>query len=140
MSSEFDLATRSQALALHSEGYSRAVICEKTGYSPGGLANLITKAKKRGYQPGQGAIIAQYVEDKPRKGRPVKLTPEKMDEITKAFESDPSLRKLPAEEIAKHINDRSPDDPPLSRTLVQRALKHQGLKNIKYTTKPGLHQ
>ncbi|KAI0542709.1 hypothetical protein GGR58DRAFT_496814 [Xylaria digitata] len=138
MSSEFDLGTRIHALVLHSEGFSRAAIVAKTGYSHGGLSNLISKAKKRGYEPGNGPILREYVNSEPRKGRPAKLTQAKKNQIVAVSESDKASRKLSTQKLADKINKENPDDPPISRRSVLRILTAKGFKNVKYTTKPGL--
>ena len=139
MSSEFDLGVRIQALTLHSQGYARAQICKITGYSPGGLTTLIAKAKKRGYKPGGGRILAEYATEGLRKGRPAKLTPAKKDQIVRTLESDNTLRGKTTKEIADIINKQNPADDPVSQTTIWRALKEKGFKSVKYTTKPGLH-
>ncbi|KAI0424410.1 hypothetical protein F5Y09DRAFT_324472 [Xylaria sp. FL1042] len=128
MSSEFDLGIRIQALTLHSEGYSRASIIEKTGYSPGGLSTLITKAKKRGYQPGQGPILREYVDSEPRKGRPPKLTPATKEKIITTLTSDKACRAFTAQELAEKVNEKNPDDASISRSTVLRALSDANYK------------
>ncbi|KAI1426377.1 hypothetical protein F5Y12DRAFT_294879 [Xylaria sp. FL1777] len=121
MASEFNLVTRTQALTLHSEGYSRAVIIQKTGYSASGLSHLISKAKKHGYKPGKGPILHEYVETKPRKGRPSLSASQKAKVIT-LLESDIAFRKSSTQKIANRINEQNPLDPPISRRSVLRIL------------------
>ncbi|KAI1422493.1 hypothetical protein F5Y12DRAFT_619145 [Xylaria sp. FL1777] len=124
---KYDIATRAQALSLHSEGCSRAYIVKKTGYTPGGLTGLIARAKKRGYTPGKGPIRAEYVEDAPRSGRP----PTKKESIIKALEADPTLRGASTQTIADRINKQSPSDAHVSRRTVLKALRSGGLKSAK---------
>ncbi|KAK5634842.1 hypothetical protein RRF57_010555 [Xylaria bambusicola] len=127
MSQEFDLSIRIQALTLHSEGYSRAAIVQKTGYSPGGLSSLIHKAKKRGYQPGQGPILREYADTEPRKGRPPKLTQDQKDKIVATLTSDKACREFSSQKLADKLNRENPDDPAISRRTVLRALTAEGL-------------
>ncbi|KAI0505694.1 hypothetical protein F5B22DRAFT_661162 [Xylaria bambusicola] len=126
MSQEFDLGTRIQALVLHSEGYSRAAIVQKTGYSAGGLSSLIQKAKKRGYQPGEGPVLREYVESEPRKGRPPKLTQDRKDKIIATLTSDKACRQFSSQKLADKFNSENPDAPSISRTTVLRALTAEG--------------
>ncbi|KAI0402189.1 hypothetical protein F4802DRAFT_378146 [Xylaria palmicola] len=133
MSQEFDLGVRLQALTLHSIGYTRAKIIEETGYSAGGLCGLLAKARKRGYKPGGGPILREYVETEPRKGRPPKLTPDRTSKIVAVLTSDKACRKFSSQKLADKINKENPNDPPLSRRTVLRALTAKGLKPIRHT-------
>lgn len=69
MVQEFDVAVRAQALTLHAEGNSRAMITAKTGYTSSGFSKLLQKAKSRGYVPGN-RILLEYVSEAPGRGRP----------------------------------------------------------------------
>ncbi|KAI0971855.1 hypothetical protein F4678DRAFT_461223 [Xylaria arbuscula] len=135
MSQEIDLGIRLQALTLHSEGFSRAKIIEKTGYSAGGFSALLAKAKKRGYQPGK-PILSEYVDSGPRSGRPTKLTQAQRNKIVATLTSDKACRKLNTQKLADKINAENPNDVPVSRRTVLRCLTAEGFKNVKYITQP----
>ncbi|KAI0404795.1 hypothetical protein F4802DRAFT_565516 [Xylaria palmicola] len=104
---------------------------------PVAFVALLTKARKRGYKPG-GPILREYVDSEPRKGRPPKLTPDRTARIVAVLTSDKACRKFSTQKLADKINRENPDDPPLSRRTVLRALTAQGFKPVKHTTKPGL--
>ncbi|KAI0489646.1 hypothetical protein F4859DRAFT_509232 [Xylaria cf. heliscus] len=130
MGKEFDLGTRIRALTLHSEGYSRAAIVEKTGYSASGLSTLISKAKKRGYKPREGPILREFVDTEPGKGRPPLLTEERKKRIVAILTSDKASRKLTTQQLADRINSQSLGDPPLCRRTVLNALNAEGFKIV----------
>ncbi|KAI1747943.1 hypothetical protein F4782DRAFT_518996 [Xylaria castorea] len=130
MGKEFDLGTRLQALTLHSEGYSRAAIAEKTGYTPGGFCNLLTKAKKRGYKPGEGPILLEYVAAEPGRGRPTILTEERKQKITAILTSEKACRKFSAQKLADKFNEQNQDGQTVSRKTVLRALKAEGFRKV----------
>ncbi|KAI1304336.1 hypothetical protein F5Y03DRAFT_175921 [Xylaria venustula] len=130
MSQETDLGIRLQALTLHSEGFSRAKIIEKTGYSAGGFSALLAKAKKRGYEPGK-PILREYADSEPRSGRPPKLTPAHKDKIIATLTSDTACRKLNTQKLADIINAENPNDIPISRRTVLRCLTAEGFENVK---------
>ncbi|KAI8953589.1 hypothetical protein F4801DRAFT_122107 [Xylaria longipes] len=136
MGKEFDLGTRLQALTLHSEGYSRAAIAEKTGYTSGGLCNLLAKAKRRGYKRGEGPILLEYVAAEAGRGRPPILTDERKQKITAMLTSEEACRKFSAQQLADKLNEQNIDQP-VSRRTVLRALKAEGFKKVKDPTKPG---
>lgn len=127
MAKEFDLGTRLQALTLHSEGIPRRQILEKTGYSDSGFQNLLNKAKKNGYKPGQGPILRQYAETAPRKGRPSIMTAERKAKLLEILASDPAARKLSTQQLSEKFNElRADDGQTLSRRSVLRMLRSEG--------------
>ncbi|KAI0550625.1 hypothetical protein F4679DRAFT_542039, partial [Xylaria curta] len=130
MGKEFDFGVRIQALTLHSEGYTRAKIVEKTGYTPGGLCALISKARKRGYEPGKGPILFEYVAPEPGRGRPTKLTDERKQKIIEILTSDKASRKFTTQQIADKVNEQCQDDETISRKTVSRALQAEGFKKV----------
>ncbi|KAI0183972.1 hypothetical protein EV127DRAFT_445632 [Xylaria flabelliformis] len=130
MGKEFDFGVRIQALTLHSEGYTRSRIVEKTGYTPGGLCALISKAKKRGYEPGKGPILFEYVAPEPGRGRPTKLTDERRHLIVEILTADKASRKFTTQEIADKVNALCQDDQTISRKTVSRALQAEGFKRV----------
>ncbi|KAI1361927.1 hypothetical protein F5Y08DRAFT_342125 [Xylaria arbuscula] len=151
---EMDLGTRIQAIVLHSEGYSRASIIEKTGYSAGGLSGLLTKAKARGYVPGQGPILRAFVDNEPggRTGRPPKLTQGHKDKIValkaEAIANDHDGDRgasggsggggaefVSTQKLADKFNAENPGDVQVSRRTVLRALKAAGVQHVRRTAK-----
>ncbi|KAI0186192.1 hypothetical protein EV127DRAFT_346780, partial [Xylaria flabelliformis] len=122
MVKEFDLGKRLQALTLHSEGYSRNQIIEKTGYSPSGLSYLLTTAKKRGYKPGEGLILREYVDNEVGRGRKPILTDEHKQNIVKVLTTDKASRKFSAQELADKFNEEHTENQ-ISRSTVSRLLQ-----------------
>ncbi|GAP92953.1 hypothetical protein SAMD00023353_0403580 [Rosellinia necatrix] len=135
MGREFDMGTRIQALTLHSEGYSRRAIAERTGYTTNGLSYLVAKAKRRGYKPGQGPILREYAETEPGKGRPTILTEERKSKIIAILTADAASRKFSAREIADKFHEQNGHDRTISRTSVRKALAAEGYKTINRTYK-----
>ncbi|KAJ8128344.1 hypothetical protein O1611_g5290 [Lasiodiplodia mahajangana] len=131
---EFDLGQRIQALTLHSEGYSRKAITERTGYTPSGLSYLITTAKKRGYKPGEGLILLQYVENEPGRGRKPVLTDASKRRIIEILTADEASHKLSLQKLADKFNETNAEDHiSISRSIVARFLEEEGFKKVKYT-------
>lgn len=133
MGKDFDLGTRIQALTLHSEGYSRAAITEKTGYTASGFCTLLAKAKKRGYKPGEGPILLEYVAQEAGKGRPTILTDERKQRLTTILTSNEACRKFTAQQLADKFNEQNQDGQTISRRTVLRALEAEGFKKVKYS-------
>lgn len=151
MSKELDLGIRVHALVLHSEGYTRASIMEKTGYSAGGLSNLLTKAKSRGYTPGKGPILLEYVDNEPgRTGRPRKVTQEQRDQIVASLALEKEKagaagggvggkgKFVSTQKLADKFNAENPEGVSVSRRTVLRALNSAGIKHSKGTPKSGV--
>ncbi|KAI0452136.1 hypothetical protein F5B21DRAFT_484715 [Xylaria acuta] len=129
MVKEFDLGKRLQALTLHSEGYSRSAIIEKTGYTPSGLSYLLTTAKKRGYEPSNGLILREYVENKAGRGRLPLLSGDQKNKILEILTSDKASRKFSTQELANKFNEQS-GDRSVSRRTVARLLEAEGFKKV----------
>lgn len=132
MVKEFDLGTRIQALTLHSEGYSRGDIIEKTGYTSSGLYSLLHKAKKRGYKPGEGPILREYAETEAGKGRPTIITEERRIRIIAILTSETAPRKISTQEMANRFNQQKTDEQAVSRRTVLKVLTAEGYKRVKY--------
>ncbi|KAI1429810.1 hypothetical protein F5Y12DRAFT_338187 [Xylaria sp. FL1777] len=130
MVKEFDLGTRLQALTLHSEGYPRKAIIEKTGYTSGGLSYLITTARKRGYKPGDGLILRQYVDNEAGRGRKSVLTDKQKQKIVEIFTADKASRKFSTQELADKFNEENGANQTISRKIVARVLKAEGLEKV----------
>lgn len=136
MGKEFDLGTRIQALTLHSEGYPRRLIFERTGYSATGFQGLLNKAKKRGYKPGQGPIMREYADTEPGRGRPSIITDERKAQIFAILASDTAARKFSTQELAEKFNELKTDEQTLSRKTVSKILRSEGYNKVKSTPGP----
>ncbi|RPB24701.1 hypothetical protein L211DRAFT_745782, partial [Terfezia boudieri ATCC MYA-4762] len=68
------IVTRAQAVILRSMGEALAIIQQQTGITPRHVQNLSKEAQKRGWEPGT-PLLKEHVNNKPRSGRPVKITP-----------------------------------------------------------------
>ena len=66
-----------QALSLIEHGITAKVVQAVTGVSIQSISYLKRKARDRGYDPTVSRILkVEYVQDAPRSGRPLKVTPE----------------------------------------------------------------
>ncbi|KAI1175778.1 hypothetical protein F4777DRAFT_304995 [Nemania sp. FL0916] len=131
MPQEFDPAVRVRALTLHSEGYSRAAILQKTGYTLGGFKKLLAAAKKRGYQPGEGSILLSYVTNEVGRGRKPKLGKEQRQRIIEIFTTDKVSRKLSSKQLAERFNNENEWKINISEKIVQNVLKEAGYNRVK---------
>lgn len=76
------VAARLQALTLAEHGVSKAIAGAKSGMSEQSVSRLMKKARSRGYNPEVSTVMKEeYVTDKPRPGRRLKVTPEKESAI-----------------------------------------------------------
>lgn len=76
------VAARLQALTLAEHGVPKAIAGAKSGMSEQSVSRLMKKARSRGYNPELSTIMKEeYVTDKPRPGRRLKVTPEKESAI-----------------------------------------------------------
>ncbi|GAW25372.1 hypothetical protein SAMD00023353_0501750 [Rosellinia necatrix] len=130
MGKEFDIGTRIQALTLHSEGYSRSQIVEKTGYTTNGFSYLLTKAKKRGYKPGEGPILREYVDTASGKGRPTVLTTDRTNKIIQIVTANSTARKFSAQDIVDKFHEANGSDRSISKSSVLKALSVKGFKKV----------
>ncbi|KAH8156904.1 hypothetical protein CIB48_g11344 [Xylaria polymorpha] len=115
MVKEFGLGTHIQALTLRSEGYSRAAIVAKTGYTPANQG-----PKTRAWQRS-----------------PTDLTDEGKQKITSILTSEKACRKFSAQQLAEKFHEQNPDDPTTSRRTVLRALKAEESKKSNSATCSG---
>ncbi|KAL9606861.1 MAG: hypothetical protein Q9167_008147, partial [Letrouitia subvulpina] len=75
-----DLGTRIQALSLAEYGLPHQTVTAITGVSRWGISRLRKQAIERGYNPDiSKRLLLEYVEDKPRSGRPHVVTPDKKE-------------------------------------------------------------
>jgi transposase len=75
----YSLATRAQAVTLRIEGYSYKDIKTITGISEDRVRDLLSEAKRRGYNPAVSKILLdEYLIDK-RRGRPPRPPKEQRD-------------------------------------------------------------
>ncbi|KAI0118360.1 hypothetical protein GGR51DRAFT_214223 [Nemania sp. FL0031] len=130
MPKEYDLGTRIQALTLHSEGYPRKTIIEKTGYTSGGLSYLITTAKRRGYKPGDGAILREYVDNEAGRGRKPILRDAHRRIIVEILTTDEASLKLSTQQLADKFNETNEEDLHISRKIVASLLDEEGFQKV----------
>ncbi|KAI1180818.1 hypothetical protein F4777DRAFT_173960 [Nemania sp. FL0916] len=133
MGKEFDLGLRLQALTLHSEGYTRAAIIERTGYTPSGLSHLITTAKSRGYEPGGHPIYRKYVDNGSGRGRKRAVTDERKLKVLEVLTADEASLRLSIQQLADRYNFQNSGDRQLSRKVIGRMLEAEGFKRVNGT-------
>ncbi|KAF8430295.1 hypothetical protein EV426DRAFT_556624, partial [Tirmania nivea] len=81
------IVTRAQAVILRSLGEGLAIIQQYTGFSQGQIRNLQNNAKARGWQPGT-PLTTVHVANRPRSGRPVKVTQRIEQAVVNAITND----------------------------------------------------
>ena len=83
-----------QALSLIEHGITAKVVQAVTGVSIQSISYLKRKARDRGYDPTVSRILkVEYVQDAPRSGRPLKVTPEIEQAILNNVRHDRNSRK-----------------------------------------------
>ena len=122
-------ATRAQVLTLAMISklkYDK--ISAITGVTKGAISNIVKKAMERGSEGG--AIVDEYVADKPQPGRPKTVNPEIEEKILDSVRKDRTGREKPTEYLAFEAG--------ISRSPCHRVLKRHGFNKVKPTMKPGL--
>lgn len=127
----YTTAQKIQALTLLSEGFTTAVVQQRTGIPPLTARRIRKTAALRGYRPAEDPrLLEAYVVDAVRSGRPKTITePVKRKPLADVRENR-SGREKSSEVLAYRAG--------ISRTSALRALKKSGLTNVKATRKPGL--
>ncbi|KAF2174610.1 hypothetical protein K469DRAFT_613986, partial [Zopfia rhizophila CBS 207.26] len=98
------IATRAQALALHTEGMDYSLIEAATGIKQRQIQSYAAEARKRGYNPQVSKVILdEHVQDKPRLGRLKKITPEKAQEVLDAVKKKYYSRELSIKALSTKV-------------------------------------
>jgi len=129
----YDIGVRVQALSLFEYGVSAKEIEKWMGVSISSLKRWKRVSRQRGFDPQVSShILAQYVTDVPRSGRPSALHDEAQKTIIKLLEKNSSTRQYSTAELA-HKSGTS-----VSPNTVWRFIKKKGYRSVKHTVKPAL--
>ncbi len=127
----YDIATRTQALALKLYGISNAEIQQMTGISAHTLDYIRDRAFERGLDPSSPVIRDKHVADAPRPGRARKQELYK-EAVLALVRKDRYGREKSCNHLAEDLDNK------ISSTTVWRILKNAKMKKTKATWKPGL--
>lgn len=131
MAPYWDIGIRIQCLTLLNFGVHIDHIAAWLGPDKSTIYRWNRVAKERGFDPKQSAwILAQYVTDAKRSGRPTVLTDQVQETILKIITKNSTTRQYSLAEIAKLVK--------VSPSSVWRCLKARGFRWVKPTVKPAL--
>ena len=127
----YDLGERIQGLTLLIAGWKAADLAKIVTLSESRIYRIQRNANERGFRPENSLIIlAEYVKDKPRSGRPIKATPEIEEEIQESITRDRYAREEILTQIGLEVG--------LLFNSILRILKRLSYRKVKPSTKPGL--
>ena len=123
---------RLQALSLVEAGISTKEAARITGISISTINRLKQKARENGFDPAESTKLSiKHVQDRPRSGRPAKITSEKKASIIQYVEKNRNTHESSAVEIA-NVYD-------VSASTILKLLKRNKFKSCKTTKKPPLN-
>ena len=126
-----DIGIRIQCLTLIFYGVPMDQVVSWTGVSRSGIYCYIRVSKERGFNPSVSShILAQYVTDKPRSGRPTVVTDAIRTKIEATITKNSTTRQYSLKEIAEKCG--------VSAATVHRVIRKLGYKCVKPTVKPAL--
>jgi transposase len=136
MAKQSTIARRATVVALKAyTPKSSAEIAALTDLSVPSVNRIYAEAIKRGFDPHRTMVDNQYVEDKPRSGRPTKQDPSTVDIILSKVRLDRYGREKTCADIAGDLSKLGIN---ISGATVYRVLKNAGFRKTKPTRKPGL--
>jgi transposase len=114
---------------------SSAEIAALTDLSVPSINRIYAEVIKRGFDPYRTMVDNQYIEDKPRSGRPTKQDPSTVDIILLKVRLDRYGREKTYADIAGDLSKLGIN---ISGTTIYRVLKNAGFRKTKPTRKPRL--
>lgn len=127
----WDIGIRVQCLTLLAFGTYIDDVVEQLGLSRSTILRWLRISKERGYDiEPTGWILARYITDASRSGRPIVLTDAVQKLILQAISKNSTTRQYSLEEIAKLCS--------VSAISIWRCLERRGFSWVKPTTKPAL--
>lgn len=135
MTTQYQIASRSQILSLLAVGFEHRQVFEITGIFPDTQKTWWKKALARGFDPSVRPLLILncHVEDGKRTGRRPKRDDEK-DDVCAPVSADRYGRELSCEAIAERLGNR------ITFSTVWTILNEAGLNKTKPTRKPGLSE
>jgi transposase len=136
MAKQSTIARRATVVALKAyTPKSSAEIATLTDLSVPSVNRIYAEAIKRGFDPYRTMVNNQYVEDKPRSGRPTKQDPSLVDIILLKVRLDRYGREKTCANIASDLSKLGIN---ISATTIYRVLKNASFRKTKLTRKPRL--
>jgi transposase len=136
MAKQSTLARRATVVALKAyTTKSSAEIAALTELSVPSVNRIYAEAVKRGFDLHRTMVDNQYVENKPRSGRPTKQDPSTVDIILLKVRLDRYGREKTCADLAGDLSKLRIN---ISGTTIYRVLKNAGFRKTKPTRKPGL--
>ncbi|OQE11157.1 hypothetical protein PENFLA_c080G06566 [Penicillium flavigenum] len=136
MAKQSTVARRATVVALKAyTPKSSAEIAALTDLSVPSVNRIYAEAIKRGFDPHRTMVDNQYVEDKPRSGRPTKQDPSTVDIILLKVRLDRYGREKTCADIAGDLSKLGIN---VSGITIYRVLKNAGFRKTKSTRKPRL--
>lgn len=125
------IGQRLQALALAEHEITAKIVQAVTEVSVRSISDWKKKARSRGYDPQISRVLkVEYVEDAPRFGRPLKITPELKEAILDNVRQDRNGREKSSAVLGYEHG--------VSSTTILRVLRKNGFRSCISTMKPGL--
>jgi len=136
MAKQSTVARRATVVALKAyTTKSSAEIAALTDLSVPSVNRIYAEAIKRGFDPIRTMVDNQYVEDKPRSGRPTKQDPSTVEIILSKVRLDQYGREKTYADLASDLSELRIN---ISASTIRRVLKKAGFRKTKLTRKPGL--
>ena len=129
----YDVGVRVQALTLYEYGVTPSEIFDWIGVTESSIKRWKRVSRERGFNPVVSShILAQYIVDAPRSGRPTVLQDEAQKKIIKLLEKNDTTRQYSVAELTAKSGVKA------SASTVWRFIKRKGYRSVKYTVKPAL--
>ena len=136
MAKQSTVARRATVVALKAyTTKSSAEIAALTDLSVPSVNRIYAEAIKRGFDPIRTMVDNQYVEDKPRSGRPTKQDPSTVEIILSKVRLDQYGREKTYADLASDLSELRIN---ISASTIRLVLKKAGFRKTKPTRKPGL--
>ena len=136
MAKQSTVARRATVVALKAyTTKSSAEIAALTELSIPSVNRIYAEAIRRGFDPIRTMVDNQYVEDKPRSGRPTKQDPSTVEIILSKVRLDRYGREKTCADLAGDLSELGIK---ISGMTIYRVLKNAGFRKTKPTRKPGL--
>ena len=116
---------------LYTAGIPIPAICHKYGVTPSAIYRWARITRKGGWDPvSNPIIIAEYLEDAPRSGRPTVQAWERTQKLIREVTGSKEGRNLSLQSLGAKIG--------VSARTAYRMLQKEGFIHYKESTKPGL--
>jgi transposase len=132
--SELDISTKAQIVIYKEVGVlSNTQIAKIVGCNERHVARVFSQAKERGWIPGT-QLKDEFLEAKPRSGRPPKITPQLEEQVISYVRQSKATRSYNCSQLAEGTGGV------VGKESIRKILHKNGFKKVKRTAKPGLSQ